>query len=186
MTTPNWAKEAKIHEMLGDAGVKDSAHDEFIIEYRDGLFDEKSLADHVAQKRETAKHRFFDKDEESLHRLAFIGGNVTAQGRVLLSCNGNVEEANKIAEKYQSKLGQTTPGVDPDAGTGNDKDHSTNPWYGGAANINPKTGLYTSAAIQKQMATVRSLGVQKATAIASAVGSKLGDIRPANRIGRAA
>jgi hypothetical protein len=180
--TINYAKEAKIHEMLADEGVKDSAHDEFIIEFRDGLYDEKSLPEHVAKKRDTAKHRFFDKDEESLHRLAFIGGNVTAQGRVLLNCNGNVEEANKIAGKYGSKLGQTKPGIDPDAGKGGDKDHSTNPWYGGAGNINPKTGLYTSAAIQKQMATVRSLGVVKATSIASAVGSKLGDIRPASRV----
>ena len=35
---PNYAKEARIREILGDEGVLDSEHETFLIEHREGLF----------------------------------------------------------------------------------------------------------------------------------------------------
>ena len=143
---PNYAKEARIREILADEGVLDSEHETFLIEHREGLFsdDPTDIRRHVAERRETRPHRFTGKDERALCCRAFVDGNLGAQGEIVKRYG--LAEANRIADQYGTRIGSTICGADPHPDA--DKDHANNPWANRSENVDPKTGRYSSSGPQ--------------------------------------
>lgn len=172
---PNYAKEARIRDVLADEGVLDSEHETFLIEHREGHFsdDPADIRRHVAERRETRPHRFEGKDERELCRRAFVDGILGAQGEIVKRYG--LVEANRIADQYGTHIGSTKRGADPYPDS--DKDHANNPWANRAENVDPKTARYSSLALKRQHDIART-NPAMASRIAAAVGSKIGDVRP--------
>ena len=101
---------------------------------------------------------------------AFAGkGNVTAAAKLIRDIGR--EAADKLAQQYgKAHALDSKPGVAPQHqqknGDGKPVDHSKNPWSRAGWNVT------------RQGAIVKSLGVEKASAMARAVQSHIGAVRP--------
>jgi len=140
----------------------------------------------IERMRELAGHLFPPVYETPLADRAFLGvGNKTAAAALVKEVG--LPEATRIANKY----GKATPwdtksGTRPaDAEPPAKQKGETNPWSDIPANVDPRTGKYLPAALNRQFALARA-SVQAATGIAAAAGAKLGDIRPPGRSRRVA
>jgi hypothetical protein len=88
MATPNnFGKEFFAMEAVKEAGsdIRPSALADFLDDFKAGLFNVETAAEHVASCRLNRPHRFVAKgdDAEALARKAFLDGNITAAGRYL-------------------------------------------------------------------------------------------------------
>jgi hypothetical protein len=188
MSPHNYAVEARIHELLSDAGVLEVAHQDFIDEFRAGHFTEQSAKEHIERSRTEKPHRWViaGADDNQLYVEAFgPNPNYTSQSRVV-KLVGEVRAA-EIAARFGTTLGGTKGGTIPadiKTTTAVDADASkapTNPWSAHPANLDAR-GNYNGSATTAQRKLVQGIGVEKAAQIAfSANGAKLGDIRPNQR-----
>lgn len=175
----NYALEGRIKEAARAAGALESALDDFVADHEAYKFTEAELPAYLEKCRTEKPHRFAvqsDRDAE-LCTLAFVTGNLTAQGRLHREVGPQRFEelkklyANGVPDSEKKRTGT---------------DHSTNPWAAVEGNINPKTGRFTEAAIRRQFSFVRAAGTAKAAEVAAVVGCKLGDIYAAGFKSRAA
>lgn len=184
----NFVAEGEVRQACADAGVLESAIEDFIAEFQAGVFDRNGIAEHIAQAKTNKPHRWASEDDSELFIRAFAQGNLSAQGLVVRKLGETA--AQKIAEQFGTSLGATKPGIVPENYRNKIPDHdharpSTNPWSAHPSNLD-HLGRYSARAITSQANVVKNLGEQKAAAIAAAAGgAKLGDIRPPAR-GRAA
>jgi hypothetical protein len=114
----------------------------------------------------------------SVSDRAWLEGNLAARGQIVKRIGVAAAEAE--AARYGLKgLADMSKGVRPSDVKAPDKEKKqTNPWARDGKNLDPATGKYSPAAITRQAALVKGLGIQKAAAIAAAVGSKIGDTKP--------
>lgn len=175
----NYALEGRIREACQQAGVLQPAIEDFIADHDAYKFAEPELAAYIEQMRVEKPHRFAlqsDHDAE-LCAQAFVAGNLTAQGRLHREVG---------PQRFAELKSMYANGVPESEKKRTGTDHSNNPWAAVKANVNPKTGRFTEAAIRRQFSFVRAAGTAKAAEVAAAVGCKLGDIYAAGFKNRAA
>jgi hypothetical protein len=123
-----FAEIGRVKDLLIDNQVQESDLDLFVQEWEAGLFCVTDICpEWIAKQKAANPHRFkgHTTTEESLLRSAFIDGNLTAQGKVLEQCNGDIDRANAIAARFGGKMLQTKRGIDPaDKATKGER----NPW----------------------------------------------------------
>ncbi len=126
----------------------------------------KEMLEHVLTDfRAKAPHFWHQEAPPDLAEQAFLMGNRTAAGKLVQAIG--VEAAKAEAAKWGTDLYSGKPGKRPgDAPTDSKPKLRNNPWLAGQFNIS------------KQGELVRSLGAEKAAAIARAAGCKLGDTKP--------
>jgi hypothetical protein len=115
----------------------------------------------------------------SVSDRAWLEGNLKARGEIVRRIG--LEAANAEAQRYGLKdiADVKSKGERPSDVQAPPKEKApTNPWARDGKNLDPATGKYSPAAITRQAALVKGLGIQKAAAIAAAVGSKIGDTKP--------
>jgi len=141
----------------------------------------------VERLREVAGHLFPAAVAIDEADAAFLGkGSLTA--KMAYAKKHGMDEADRVAKLYGlHSVSDTRPGVKPDNMPGEKKDakQRDNPWLDNETNVDPRTGKYTQAALNRQFALARA-SVTAATGIAAAAGAKLGDIRPPGRTRRVA
>jgi len=106
--------------------------------------------------------------ERSLADRAFVDRNITARGELVRQVGA--AEAGRIAERYGLRsISDTRVGVAPDASEKKAvaDNQPNNPWSRAGWNVT------------KQGALIRSIGVEKASAIARAANSRIGATRAA-------
>lgn len=184
MSPPNYALEGRIREACADAGVLETALDDFVMDFHAYRFtSEAELPKWIEQCRTEKPHRFKVAGTEN-HQLyvdAFgPSPNFTKRNEVVNLLGP--ERAAQIAADFGVTLGSTKGGkvpayiktntVDSDA-----KKAATNPWSNHPDNVDDK-GRFNAKALTRQGQVVKGVGAEKAAQIASAVGCKLGDTRP--------
>jgi hypothetical protein len=184
MTVKNYFREGQLGQRLAELGVREIEIETYLVQDRSGDrtldLDAMNTAWAEAEKK-TFPQRWLggQTDEEQLARQACgLDGqppSITAQGQLVLRYGE--KQAGEMMDRLGSKLGTTKQGTDPKAAE-TEKQHANNPWAATAANVDPKTGKYTSAAITRQFSTTRAVGLAKAQGIAAAVNSRPGDLRP--------
>ena len=132
----NYAVEGRIKDKLADQGVREVDLELYLIEYRNGDFDEADVSNPEWLKADKGKHaiRYIGgmTDEAALYQRAFVDMNVTAQGEIVRRFGDGPQAlaaANKVAARYGTAIGSTKPGVDPNAGDDQAKERR-NPWLG--------------------------------------------------------
>lgn len=132
----NYAVEGRIKDKLADAGVRESDLELFLIEYRNGGFDEGDVSkpEWIAEQKKAHAIRFIGANHEEtvLYHRAFVEMSLTAQGEVVRRFGDGPQglaAANEVAARYGTAIGSTKPGVDPYAGDDKAKERR-NPWLG--------------------------------------------------------
>lgn len=175
----NYSLEGRIREACQQAGVLESAIEDFIADHDAYKFTEGELPAYIERCRTERPHRFAiqsDHDAE-LCKLAFVIGNKTAEGRLYRAVG---------AQRFGELKAMYAGGVPESEKNRTGEDHSKNPWAAVEGNVNPKTGRFTEAAIRRQFSFCRAAGTAKAAEVAAAVGCKLGDIYASGFKSRAA
>lgn len=184
MSPPNYAVEGRIREACADAGVLETALDDFVMDFRASRFtSEAELPKWIEQCRTEKPHRFkiAGAENHDLYVAAFgPAPNYTKQAEVVSLLGPG--RAAEIAADFGTTLGSTKGGKVPAYiklnGVDSDATKSaTNPWSNHPDNVDER-GRYTAKALARQGQCVRGVGEVKAAQIAAAVGSKLGDVRP--------
>jgi hypothetical protein len=97
-----YLKEAQIHEALQKAEVRETAHDEFIAEFRNGMFTDATLPEWLADRKKNTPHRFVGMGDNDaaveLARDAFLHGRVDAQAQYLKRYG--IADATQAAQRY--------------------------------------------------------------------------------------
>jgi hypothetical protein len=140
--------------------VKPDAVSEFILEHRDGLFDETTLDAWVAKRKEDRPHRFIGDGAVIDPALiaAAKSGNMTARSKVFVALG-----------KDQAALDALLAAPAPDA-----KKLDADPAYKGNGNPwRPENWSITS-----QGRIIRTLGVAVAERMARAANSRIGATKP--------
>lgn len=160
-SNPDLEQEARITAKL-DNVVKPDAINEFILEHRDGLFEESSLDAWLTKRKEDRPHRFIGdaKIDPEVVRLA-REGNITARGKCFVALDRNQAALDALLAK--------PPGDDA-------KVSDDNPW--GPKWCDP-TGTYTDAARKEQTRIILKLGTGAAERMARKAGVTVGARRRA-------
>jgi hypothetical protein len=155
-SNPDLEQEQRIAQKLAHV-VKPDAIGEFILEHRDGLFDESTLDAWLTKRREDRPHRFIGDNAVDPNLIeAARAGNVTARGKVFVALGKDQAALNRLlAEK---------PKDNPD----------TDPAFKGKAN--PWRAEHWS--ITEQGRIIRTLGLAVAGRMAAAANSRIGATRP--------
>lgn len=163
--------KSEIQTACAHAGVLPTAIDDFVADAEDYKFGRDEIGKFIDQMRIERPHRFalqtdFDVD---MCTKAFVNRNMTAQSQLYRSVGPQRFEelkkmwANGIPEDVQKKLRPAA-------------DQSRNPWS--RAHTDAR-GRYTARALTLQSNLVKAIGLAKASEIAAAVGSKVGDTKAA-------
>jgi hypothetical protein len=115
-----------------------------------------------------------------------FGIGSTLKGRAALREEiGPVDYAERMASWGCSpaslKPGTRPPNAGEKAAVKGPEAGEKNPWSSHPANLDPKTGRYNAAAMGRQSAIARSLGLEKAAQLAKAAGGFLGATRPGGK-----
>jgi hypothetical protein len=118
--------------------------------------------------------------DPALLEAAFIKNNWTARSHVVRAA-GSVAEADRLAQQFgltgvNDRRAGTRPQQQSEKKPDVNADHAKNPWAPTEGNINPKTGRFTEAAIERQFKFTRAVGIQTAAQVAAAVGCRPGDL----------
>ncbi len=165
----NYAVEARIHEMLADNSVLESAHADFIDEYRAGLFTEQSALAHIKATRTEKPHRWIISGTEDDELFVSAFGpqrTLTAQGEVIKKFGG--DRAKEIAAQFGTTLGSTKPGTVP-ATIKSTNGHDKNPFVG----LRDKSGKIVPEKMKAVESLLRGIGSAKTAAIARSAGLRL-------------
>lgn len=117
-------------------------------------------------------HRFAvqsDHDAE-LCQKAFIAKNKTSESQLYRAVGE--QRFNELKALYANGLPESEK-----KRLNGSADHKSNPWRGTPDNLEPGTNKYSAAAFKAQVSIVRSLGIEKAAALAAACGARVGDVR---------
>jgi hypothetical protein len=181
MSPPNYALEGRIREKCADAGVLETALEDFIMDFRAYRFtSEAELPKWIEQCRIEKPQRFalVGSEEQQLAIDAF-GPHPNYTKRAQLVRQVGEARAAEIAATFGTTLGGKGGKV-PAHIKVETPDASTNPWAAIPENLDDR-GRYNQKAFSKQASLTRAVGEAKAAAVAAAVGAKLGDIRPPRR-----
>jgi hypothetical protein len=181
MTVPQYATEGRIREACAVAGVRTTAIEDVIERFRAGQFTEAELPDKLAEWKETAPH-FYSGTQADMHAeaIAAFGPTRTLAAQADFLNKHGEAAARDTAAEFGTTLGGK-PGKTPEHFKVEDKSklpgNQTNPWANLPENKDAH-GRYTAAAITRQGAVIKGLGVAKAQSIARAAGSFIGATHP--------
>jgi hypothetical protein len=165
----NYAVEARIHEMLADNGVLEVAHQDFIDEFRAGLFTEQSALAHIKAARTQKPHRWVISGTEDDELFVSAFGQqrtLTAQGEVIKKFGE--DRAKEIAAQFGTTLGSIKPGTVP-ATNKSANGHDKNPFVG----LRDKSGKIVPEKMKAVESLLRGIGSAKTAAIARSAGLRL-------------
>jgi hypothetical protein len=167
----NYAVEARIHEMLADNGVLEVAHQDFIDEFRAGLFTEQSALAHIKAARTEKPHRWVISGTEDDELFVSAFGpqrTLTAQGEVIKKFGE--DRAKEIAAQFGTTLGSTKPGTVPATIKSAANGHDKNPFVGLR---DPRTGEIIPEKMKAVESLLKAVGAAKCAAIAKSAGLRL-------------
>jgi hypothetical protein len=157
-SNPDLAQEQRIAERLTNI-VKSDAVSEFILEHRDGLFDENTLDAWLTKRREDRPHRFIGDNTIAPEVVtAARAGNITARGKVFVALGRDQAALDALL---------AAPAADT-------KKLDADPAFKGK--VNPWRAEYWSKTEQGRIA--KTLGVAVAERMARAANSTLGATKP--------
>jgi hypothetical protein len=190
MSAIDYLGEGKIHDRLVRELVRESAHDEFIAEYRQNKFDENTLDQWIEEAKVRVPHRFVgggDREKaDDLARSAFLFGNVTDQGRYTKQYG--MEAAIAAAKRFENPFPfeHGKPGKESDADKAANKDKpggEKNPWRGDLGHV------FSPAEVTAQMNFLKVLlkahpkdeALRRANQVANVYGCEVGSTRVGQR-----
>jgi len=155
-SNPDLEQEKRIIDKLVNV-VKPDAIGEFVLEHRDGLFDETTLDAWLDKRKQDRPHRFIGDGaiDPALVESA-RAGNITARGKCFVALDRNQAALDALLAKA----------ADPANKIGDD-----NPW--GPKWCGPD-GRYTAKAITEQGRLTRTLGVAACQRMAEKAGVFVG------------
>jgi len=160
-SNPDMEQEARIREKLTNV-VKAEAVSEFILEHRDGLFDETTADAWIEKRKQDRPHRFIGDAAIPLEVIAAArAGNITARGKCFVALGRDQAALDALLAKTDDN---------PANKVGHD-----NPW--GPTWCGPD-GRYTAKAISEQGRLARTLGVAACQRMAEKCGAWLGATKP--------
>jgi hypothetical protein len=187
--------EGKLHDRLQRELVRDAAHDEFIIEYRQNMFNEDTLNEWLEKKKVEAPHRFVggaERDKaDDLARSAFLYGNATDQARYqkIYGPEGALLAAQRFGNKFPFVIGQPGKESDADRAANNEKDNwrgpgSKNPWSGEPGHVFTKEEMTAQNDFLKVLlkAHKRDEALRRANQVAGKYNCVVGSTRVGQRL----
>lgn len=169
----NFLLEAQMKEAATLAGCLESALPDFELDVQTFKVTAASeIPAHIERCKTEKPHRFAVQTDHdaALCQSAFIFKSKTDEGKLFMAVGEKrfselkALYANGLPESEKKRLNGSA-------------DHKTNPWRGTPDNLEPGSNKYSSKAFASQVSVVRSLGVEKAAAMAAACGAKVGDVR---------
>jgi hypothetical protein len=163
---PDYIGEGEVRQLCAEAGVLETAIEDFVDEYRAHIFERKEIAAHIAKMRTEKPHRWVlaGTENDDLYVEAFgPTPNMTKQVEVVKLVGGT--RAAEIAAQFGTKLGTAKPGTVP-ASIKTDSTNASNPFL----RLRRPDNTVDPAAAAKVDNLIKSLGTRKAEAIAKAVG----------------
>lgn len=164
----NYAVEARIHEMLADNGVLEVAHQDFIDEFRAGLFTEQSALAHITRARTEKPHRWIIADTEDDEMFVSAFGpspSYTRQAEVVKKFGES--RAQEVAAQFGTILGGK-PGTIP-ATIKSTNGHDKNPFVG----LRDKNNQIVPSKRRAVESLLKAVGTAKAAAIARSANLRL-------------
>jgi hypothetical protein len=195
----NYALEGRIREYCAAQGVREEALDEFCLDHESYKFTEQELPQYVERMRTEKPQRFtVQNGEQERAAIEAFGpnGTITAQGAYLRRYGQ--AEAERAAAMFGVTVGSTKKGTVPEhlksqAAAGDHSRGTDNPWSGIDGRGLPTTdkfGRFLPSQVSKQLAFVKMLvaahgekaALERANAVARAVGCVVGSTRPAKKV----
>jgi hypothetical protein len=164
----DYVGEGEVRQLCAEAGVLETAIEDFVDEYRASVFDRKGIAAHIAKMRTEKPHRWViaGTENDQLYVDAFgPTPSLTKQGQVVKT-HGE-DRAKEIAAQFGTTLGGK-PGRVPDT-IKTDTSNASNPFL----KLRRADGSVDPAMAAKVAKMTASLGTKKTEAIAKAVGKTI-------------